>query len=228
MAFQGGPEAEQFLRRLAQIVGVDDYLTLESGPEGLVFRLARREFDEFTVTQIGQSFEMQGRAQSEMRFQFRTKGEGLNCCEKFLAAIATKEMRVSQFTVRCRDRESWPAVRKWIMERTQGPWEIMSVNLEGTGWTAEQALQVAPEIDAFPVGLLDFRGSREVGLPLKGKCFFVDAFREGDGWHLAFHLFEGAARFSRRENIRKALNAYLGEELITRTPEMLWPDLYEK
>lgn len=89
------------------------------------------------------------------------------------------------------------------------------------GWGHEKIRSDGGKTDSFPVGRLDFSSPRVKGLSGLHVC--IDAFLEPSGWTLGFHLFEESVGKKSREKVRTAINTHLGQDIIVRTPETMWP-----
>ncbi len=122
---------------------------------------------------------------------------------------------------------AWEEARPWLAEQHDGVWQLSGCLTAREVWTPARFSTRDSALDWIPAGRLVFprRGTtaRTLPNPLRGVHLLVDLCKEGDGWHFAFHLLEEKFSRIKRENIRRTLNSFMGFDLVTRTPESLWP-----
>lgn len=129
-----------------------------------------------------------------------------------------------------KNSQAMEEARPWLMHHHAGVWELTHLLTAREVWTPEKFQARDPSLELIPAGRLVFprRGTTAATLPnaLRGVRLLVDLFKEGDRWHFAFHFDEQEYSRTKRENIRNALNSFLGFDLVARTPETLWPAVF--
>ncbi len=223
-----GHEIVEFLQGLLSAFGMEAVIKFDLTLRPPEFTILNKPHGEISLKSISSTTEINisCKAKPLIGFEVASRKKLNEALAIIVNCFPGAHLQWESCVVKIREGQ-WEEARPWLQKRHAGPWVYNHYRVPFETWTPEKFLQEAAEYEVIPVGAFDYTRGRRISISpaLKGKIFHVDLFREGSLWYFAFHAVEGYFPMRRRETIRAALNEYLGQELITRSPEMIWPGL---
>jgi hypothetical protein len=223
-------ETVDFHRRLHAALGLSEAIEITSMGDRPWFKILNREPHGLCIIDICTNREDSGFLTSGVRVGVADVGELRRVMDTALAQWPIRSLWWDDASVYIRDSQRMSEARPWLKHHHDGVWSLFHSLTAREVWTPEKFQARDPSLELIPAGRLIFprRGTTGPTLPnaLRGVRLLVDLFKEGDRWHFAFHFFEQQFSRTKRENIRNALNSFLGFDLVARTPETMWPDVF--
>lgn len=223
-------EVLDFYRRAFAALGLSEAIEITSKADRAWFKILNREPKGRCILDISTCREDSGPLQGGVSLGMTDTGDLRRVMDAALAHWPERRLWWDSVSFGIKDSQMMGEARSWLAHHHDGLWEMWHTLTAREVWTPEKFQARDPSLDLIPAGRLDFprRGTTAATLPnaLRGVHLLVDLFKEGDRWHFAFHFFENRFSRTKRENIRNALNNFLGFDLVTRTPETLWPGVF--
>lgn len=228
----GMPAADMvnFHRGILSVLGCEDAVEFDIGPPLPAFKVLRRQCGALSLLKIGWSAEERGQLQSSLTVAVPERESLVTALRKIAAARSGENLVWTAVSFRTRNNPAaWDEAFPWLNQQHAGSWIQWHMDSARDVWTPARVFEEGGNLDVIPVGRFTFpKGKRAASIPsaLHGLTLIVDLFKEGSGWHFAFHTVEDEFTKADREAIRQALNSMLGGNFITRTPGSLWPEAY--